>query len=214
MTTESALGPDTRLKEAYDQAARALLTAAGQGDEQMLGHSERVAEYCRVLGKALGLTPAELSDLHYAASLHDIGKIGVSPSIVNKLGSLTESELSAMRLHSIIGIRILENIEGLRGALPFIKHHHERWDGNGYPDGLPGESIPLGARIIAVAETFDIMTSEVPWRHGMAKSEAAEELRRCAGTQFDPTVVEAFLKHVLGEHDPVEPEGKACGLRA
>ncbi len=183
---------------AYDQAAQALLTAAGQGDDHLLGHSERVAGYCVAVAKHLGFSPASLTDLRYAASLHDIGKIGVSRSIVNKLGRLSDEEFQAMRLHSIIGTRILEKIEGLKGALPFIKHHHERWDGEGYPDKLSGEAIPLGARIIAVAEAFDILTSDVPWRTGMPVPEAVSELKSCAGTQFDPKIVEVFLTVVVG----------------
>lgn len=182
------------INQVYDQAAQALLAAAGQGDSQLLGHSERVAEYCLLIGNQLNLDGVDLADLRYAASLHDIGKIGVSRNIVNKMGKLSDEEIEAMRLHSVIGIRILEKIEGLRGALPMIKHHHERWDGVGYPDKLSGEDIPLGSRIIAVAETFDILTSEVPWRQGMSAIEALEELKRCSGTQFDPAVVDAFLE--------------------
>lgn len=181
----------------YDQTTDALLKAAGQGDDRLLGHSERVTAYALALGEKLGLTPQELSDLRYAASLHDIGKIGVSREIVNKMGKLTEKELDAMRLHSIIGFRILEKVEGLKGALPAIKHHHERWDGRGYPDGLAREDIPIGARIIAVAESYDILTSDVPWRDRIPEVEAVKELRRCSGSQFDARIVDIFVNDVL-----------------
>ncbi len=198
MTDHEETRADDRVRQAYDQAAQALLVAAGQGDEHMLGHSERVSEYCLKVAKQMGLGATDVTNLRYAAGLHDIGKIGVSRNIVNKLGKLTDEEFQAMRLHSIIGIRILEKIDGLRDALPMIKHHHERWDGTGYPDRLSGEDIPLGARIIAVAEAFDILTSDVPWRDGMSPTQAIEEIVNCAGTQFDPAVVECFLQAVAG----------------
>ncbi|MCC6485318.1 MAG: HD-GYP domain-containing protein [Armatimonadetes bacterium] len=179
-----------------EETTQALLSVAGASDANAQGHSERVRDLCMDIGEAMGLGPSALADLRYAASLHDIGKIGVSKSIVNKIGRLSDEEFSAMKLHSVIGIRILERIEGLQGALPMIKHHHECWNGRGYPDGLAGDDIPLGARIISVAETFDILTSTVPWREPMTLGDAVQEIRRCSGTQFDPEVVEAFLKVV------------------
>lgn len=197
MNSKGKDGIEGEVAVAYDQAAQALLTAAGQGDSQLVGHSERVARYSTRVGLRLSLSPKELTDLRYAASLHDIGKIGVSRDIVNKLGKLTDEEFGAMRLHSLIGIRILEKIEGLKGALPLIKHHHERWDGQGYPDKLAGDAIPLGARIIAIAESFDILTSELPWRRPMSAEDAVVELRRCAGTQFDPHMVSLFVEEVM-----------------
>ncbi len=134
-----------------------------------------------------------LCALKSAAILHDIGKVGISPQIVEKLGRLTDREFEIMRLHSTIAVRMLERVEGLRNSLEMIKHHHERFDGKGYPDGLSGHDIPLGARIIAVAETFDILVSDVPWRDALPLDLALDELRDSAGAQFDPVVVEAFL---------------------
>lgn len=194
MIKSTASGATRSVGEPYEQAAQALLTAAGQTDDNAQGHSERVRDLCMDIGQAMGLGPSALADLRYAASLHDIGKIGVSRAIVNKLGQLSEDEFAAMKLHCVIGIRILERIEGLQGALPMIKHHHERWNGQGYPDGLAGEDIPLGARIISVAETFDILTSTVPWRQPMTVQGAIDEIRRCSGSQFDPQVVRAFIE--------------------
>lgn len=193
-------------------AAEALLAAAGQRDGYSVGHSERVAHYSNLLGKHFGLSERELTDLRYAAALHDIGKIGVSRSILNKLGRLADDEVEAMRLHSIIGIRLIEKIEGLKGAVPAIKHHHERWDGQGYPDRLTGDAIPLSARIISVAETYDILTSQLPWRRPMSTTEAAAELRRCASSQFDPAVVEAFIEVVIpAVSAPAEASRAASG---
>lgn len=211
MNSNGTDGIEGPVAVAYDQAAQALLTAAGQGDSQLVGHSERVAHYCSRVGVRLGLTQQELTDLRYAASLHDIGKIGVSRNIVNKLGKLTDEEFGAMRLHSLIGIRILEKIEGLKAALPLIKHHHERWDGQGYPDKLAGDAIPLGARIISIAESFDILTSELPWRRPMSAEDAVEELRRCAGTQFDAHLVNIFVEEVMEDWEqPLQAEAASA----
>jgi HD-GYP domain-containing protein (c-di-GMP phosphodiesterase class II) len=157
------------------------------------GHSERVAMYAVAVGKQLDLPEKALSDLKSAAILHDIGKVGISRQIVDKLGRLTDREFEIMRLHSTIAVRMLERVEGLQDSLPMIKHHHERFDGKGYPDGLSGHDIPLGARIIAVAETFDMLVSELPWRDAMTLEDALKELKRCAGSQFDPIIVDAFL---------------------
>lgn len=163
------------------------------------GHSDRVAAYAVSMGKHLDLPQKELVALRRAAILHDIGKVGISKQIVEKLGRLTDREFEIMRLHSTIAIRMLERVEELKPCLPMIKHHHERFDGKGYPDGLKGHEIPLGARIIAVAETFDMLVSDVPWRDAMRLDEALDELRGSAGTQFDSIVVEAFLAVVQAQ---------------
>jgi len=157
------------------------------------GHSDRVAAYATAIGKQLDLCEKALKDLQSAGVLHDIGKVGISPSIVEKLGRLSDREFEIMRLHSTIAIRMLEQVKGLEDSLPMIKHHHERFDGKGYPDGLSGHDIPLGARVIAVAETFDILISDVPWREALSIERAIEEMKDSSGTQFDPMVVEAFL---------------------
>ena len=170
-----------------------LLSAASERDRDARGHGERVTRYAVAIGEKLEMAGDELHDLKHAASLHDIGKIAISRRILNKLGRLTEEELNIMRRHASIAIRILERAEGLQGALPMIRYHHERFDGNGYPDGLAGEEIPLGARVIAVAETYDILTSDVPWRDALPHKEARGEIERCTGTQFDPRVVKAFF---------------------
>ncbi len=180
----------------YDETVNVLLAAANEREHGAQGHGERVTAYAVGIAEKFGFEGQELLDIKYAASLHDIGKIAISRRILNKLGSLSDEELSIMRRHSMIAIKILERAEGLRGAIPFIRHHHERFDGTGYPDGLAGEEIPLGARIIAVAETYDILTSDVPWRDALSPKQARSELQRCSGTQFDPRVVFAFLSYL------------------
>jgi len=157
------------------------------------GHSERVAIYSVAIGKHLDVPDKTLKDLRSAAILHDVGKVGITRQIVEKLGRLTEREFEIMRLHSTIAIRMLERVEGLKDSLPMIKHHHERFDGKGYPDGLVGHDIPLGARIIAIAETFDMLVSDLPWRDAMPIGEALKEISKCSGSQFDPMIAEAFL---------------------
>ena len=157
------------------------------------GHSGRVAVYSVAIGKHLDLKDKDLIALRRAAILHDIGKVGISSLIVDKIGKLSEREFEIMRLHSTIAIRMLERVEELKDSLPMIKHHHERFDGKGYPDSLSGHNIPLGSRIIAVAETFDMLVSDVPWRDAMSLDGALEEIKTNAGTQFDPMVAEAFI---------------------
>lgn len=180
------------LQRVYDQTVDALVAAVGQRDRTAEGHSRRVTRYCAAIGSAMGLAGADLVNLRYAAGLHDIGKVAISRKILNKLGKLTDDEFEVMKQHSALSIRILEKVDGLQGASVLVKHHHERFDGRGYPDGLEGERIPLGSRIIAVAEAFDILTSDVPWRDAMDQASALREIETCAGTQFDPAVVEAF----------------------
>jgi response regulator RpfG family c-di-GMP phosphodiesterase len=157
-------------------------------------HADRVAVYATATGGALGLSLDDLVCLRWAAALHDVGKISVDPQLLKKLGKLTEAELAQLRSHAELAMRVIEEFEWLKPVVPMVRHHHERFDGTGYPDGLSGDSIPLGARIIAVAETFDVLTQHTPWRDPMPCAEALDELERCSGEQFDPSVVEAFLK--------------------
>ncbi|MCC6445705.1 MAG: HD-GYP domain-containing protein [Armatimonadetes bacterium] len=183
-------------KETGQEAVAALVAALEAKDRLTGSHSERVAILALRIGERLGLGVEDLKRLHSAALLHDIGKIAISETLLQKKEGLSDEELARMRLHSVIGMRILEQVEGLKEVAPLIRHHHERMDGQGYPDGLQGEAIPLGARIIAVAETYDILISDMPWRLTLPPAAALEELRSCAGTQFDPAAV-AALEGVL-----------------
>lgn len=179
---------------ALNDTVKALLRVAAMREQGADRHSARVAVLAVATGEKLGMSDEDLLVLRRAAELHDIGKVAISDSILCKLGSLTDEEIHIMRQHATLALDILGAIRAFQPALPLIKHHHERWDGTGYPDGLSAEQIPLGARIIAIAETYDILTHGAPWKEPMSPAEAKAEVQRCAGTQFDPRVVESFLE--------------------
>ncbi len=177
----------------------ALIQAVEAKDAYTGGHLRRVSEYAVAVGQKLGLRGRDLETLHYAGLLHDVGKLGVPESVLRKEGPLDDHETGLMRRHPEIGARMLERLELLRGAAPLVLHHQERFDGEldgqhpGYPGGIAGEQIPLGARIIAVVDAFDAMTTTRPYREALPVEEAAAVLRREKGRQFDPRVVDAFL---------------------
>lgn len=172
----------------------ALVSALDAREHETQVHSIRVTEYVLRLAREMGYPAQQMVDLKFGAMLHDIGKIGISDRILLKPGSLTEAEWVEMRRHPIIGHRILSEIRFLEKASEIVLAHHERYDGSGYPRGLAGDEIPLGARIFAVADTFDSMTSDRPYREALSYESAVGEIERCAGTQFDPAVVDAFLR--------------------
>lgn len=182
------------VRRVVNDMVKALVRMAAMREQGADRHSARVAVLAVATGEKLGLSDEQLLILRYAAELHDIGKVAISETILGKLGQLSEQELQILRRHATIALEILASIQPLQPTLPLIKHHHERWDGTGYPDGLAGEEIPLGARIIAVAEAYDILTHGAPWKQAISPEEAKAEIRRCAGTQFDPRVVEAFVQ--------------------
>jgi HD-GYP domain-containing protein (c-di-GMP phosphodiesterase class II) len=150
-----------------------------------------------------------------AARVHDLGKIGISNDILHKQGMLTDDERRVIEEHPVIGADILASYSGFRESLAFVRHHHERWDGRGYPDRLKGEEIPLGARIITVADSYDAMTSDRPYRHGMAVEDAVERLKDGMGTQFDPTVTAKFIQILIedGVYVPPQPAPELRVLR-
>lgn len=179
--------------------SEALMQAVEAKDAYTGGHLRRVGEYAVAVGEKLGLRGRDLETLHYASLLHDVGKLGVPESVLHKEGPLDASEAELMRRHPEIGARMLERLDLLNGAAPLVLHHQERFDGElagqhpGYPRGLAGEAIPLGARIIAVVDAFDAMTTTRPYRAALPPAEAMGVLRRERGRQFDPRVVDAFL---------------------
>ncbi|MCL5958055.1 MAG: GAF domain-containing protein [Chloroflexi bacterium] len=172
---------------------RALAAAIDAKDQYTRGHSDRVAEYSLRLAERLRLRQSECETIHYAGILHDIGKIAVDEAILRKAGPLTPEERILMETHPVNGARIIEPIGFLKEAIPILRHHHERYEGGGYPDGLKGENIPVAARIVGVVDAWEAMTSDRPYRRGMSQQEAAEELRMNSGAQFDPELVELFL---------------------
>ncbi len=181
-----------RLEDLFMSVIVSLTMALEAKDPYTEGHSVRVAAYSEAIGKQLGLSSATLDMVHRSCLLHDIGKIAVDETILTKKGLLNPMEREKMDMHVLIGEDILRPIALLHPLLPGVRHHHERFDGAGHPDGLKGEEIPIEARIMAVADAFDAMTSTRPYREQIPEEEALGELRRSAGAQFDPRVVAAF----------------------
>jgi HD-GYP domain-containing protein (c-di-GMP phosphodiesterase class II) len=182
-----------QLNRGHDSQMLELVDAIEAKDVATLGHVRRVSAYALAIGKKLGLHGQELRSLVLAAELHDVGKIGVPDHILAKPGKLNDEETAEMRRHAIRGYEIAERVPALRALAPVIRAHHERIGGTGYPDALTGEQIPLLARIIAVADSYDAMTSSRPYRDAMARAEAIGELRRVRGRELDARCVDAFL---------------------
>ena len=182
-----------KMQHTYRDTVITLSRAVDARDPYTAGHSERVAAISSKIAKKLGVTKKELAQIELAAHFHDIGKIGVPDSILLKPGKLTEMELNVIKEHPGIGTNILSNIEFLKDSLPIILHHHENYDGGGYPYGIRGTEIPVGSRIISIADTYDAMTSDRPYRKALSHEEAIQEIVRCKGTQLDAEIVEAAL---------------------
>jgi putative nucleotidyltransferase with HDIG domain len=189
----SALEFDLGREEQILNAVHALAATVDAKDHRTYGHSKKAAEYAAQIAHALGYSSDKIAMLKAAALLHDIGKIRVPDSILLKPGSLTDSEWIAMREHPKFGVVILKHIKSLGGCLPVIQHHHEHFDGRGYPAGLRGDNIPLDARILAIADAYDAMTSPRLYRSNVLHhQEALAEIVRCSGSYFDPEIVSIF----------------------
>jgi HD-GYP domain-containing protein (c-di-GMP phosphodiesterase class II) len=184
-------------KSLHSTIVTSIKTALAEKDYETREHCDRLTELSTKLGRELGLKDEDLVALELLSELHDIGKISVDSMILTKAGSLTPDEWAEIKKHPEAGYRIARTVPELSQIADYILAHHERWDGNGYPQGLKGESIPLLSRIITVVDSFDAMTSQRPYRSGMPVQEAREELRRNMGTQFDPEIVRAFLESGL-----------------
>jgi len=180
------------IKEAYLQTVRSLAFVVEAKDAYTGQHLERCRVYGLALMDALGIT-ADYPDAEYGFLLHDAGKVGVPERILGKPGPLTAAEWRVMRTHPIIGYQILQGIPFMRNAAEIVRCHHEMWDGTGYPEGLRHEEIPVAARVFAVVDAFDAMTTDRPYRAALSIDKCSEEIGRMAGTQFDPEVVQVFL---------------------
>lgn len=182
-----------RLKKTFIATVNALAETVEKRDVYTAGHTRRVTDYSLSIGKILSLNEHDLENLTLAAILHDIGKIGVPDNVLLKAGRLTDAEFEIMKRHSIYGEEILNHIEGLKEIVSAVKSHHEHYDGNGYPDKLQGTKINLYSRIIAVADTFDAMTTDRPYRKALSNEIALQEIQDHSGNQFDPAVIAAFM---------------------
>jgi HD-GYP domain-containing protein (c-di-GMP phosphodiesterase class II) len=181
------------LEEMFFQTADSLADAIEQRDPYTGGHTQRVTLYSQAIAKYLQLKPLERKWLKITSVLHDIGKIGIEDHILKKPTRLSPKEFDLIKHHSDIGAKIIGHIRQLKEIVPGVKYHHEQINGKGYPDGLRGKDIPILAKIVAVADTYDAMTTDRPYRKAMEKEAAIEELKRCSGTQLDKEVVEAFI---------------------
>jgi HD-GYP domain-containing protein (c-di-GMP phosphodiesterase class II) len=178
------------------EIARSLLTPLKSKNPYFGEHLEVVSQLALSIGLKMSLSSNQLNEITLGALLHDVGKIGVPDQILQKAGRLTEEEYEVVKRHSVLGAEVLASIEELAPAAPAVRHHHERFDGKGYPDGLHGEDIPLAARVISVADAFDSMTRDRPYGYGISREDALAEIKRNSGTQFDPRVVNALLEVV------------------
>jgi HD-GYP domain-containing protein (c-di-GMP phosphodiesterase class II) len=183
----------SRLESVVQGSIQALARALAEHDQVSPGHAERVSRLAQRTGKLLKMNKEQQEELRLAAQLIDIGHMGVPTQLLHKVDPLSDDELRRLRNHPQVGVRIIEPLAPMKPLIPLLMHHHERWDGRGYPLGLRGEAIPMGARILAVADAFDAMLTEKRHRKARSQSDAVRELQRCSGQQFDPKVVEAFI---------------------
>jgi HD-GYP domain-containing protein (c-di-GMP phosphodiesterase class II) len=171
-------------------------------DTELRGHAIRVSSHAEAVARRLEWEEERIEVLRLGAALHDVGKVNVRPGLLDKPGRLDPGELEAIRAHPVEGAWLISGVGSLTGALPYVLFHHERWDGNGYPTRRSGRDIPVEGRLLAVADAFDAMTSERPYRPALTRSEAVREVERCSGAQFDPELVDVFLE-VLEADDAV-----------
>jgi putative nucleotidyltransferase with HDIG domain len=184
---------DEELKSSYVNSVRALVNAIEEKDTYTRGHSERVATMAVQVARTLGVSEAEIEYLQFGSILHDVGKIGIPESIVKSPKPLTNAEYKIIQKHPLKGVEILYPITFIKDHMYLVRNHHERWDGRGYPDGLTGDEIPLGAQIVSIADAYDAMTSSRPYRRGMPPNQAAKEIQKSSGSQFSTKIVEAFM---------------------
>jgi hypothetical protein len=195
-----------RLRKETIEAVLKMAESIDYRDTQTYEHSQRLAGLTRRLAMRVELTAEHADEVVLASRVHDLGKIGISNDILLKQGPLTPEERKTMEEHPVIGATILANYSAFKTSVDIVRHHHERWDGNGYPDGLRGEEIPMGARIIAVVDAFDAMVADRPYRRGMPVTQAVDRIKDGMGSQFDPKVCAAFLQMLIDEGTYTPPE--------
>jgi HD-GYP domain-containing protein (c-di-GMP phosphodiesterase class II) len=198
-----------QLQEAFYTTVYTLAETIEKRDPYTGNHTKRVMEYSLAIGRTMGLAEEDMSRLQLGAVLHDVGKIGVRDSVLLKESSLTAEEFEHIKRHTVYGEEMISRVPRLRTAVPGVKQHHEKFGGGGYPDGLKGEEIDITARIIAVADSYDAMTTDRPYRRGLTIDQAFAELKKFSGSQFDPRVVEAFFaSDVLEAYFTANSRGK------
>lgn len=193
-----------KLEQAYLDMVETLRFTVEAKDSYTRGHSDRVSEYSVLIGQKVGLPENQIKTLRVGGLFHDIGKIGIPDSILLKPSKLTDDEYSEIKNHPSIGAHILGSATIFQDIIPIVKHHHEKFDGRGYPSGLKGEEIPYLARIAAIADTFDAMTSRRSYRNALDLQYVKDEIKRCEGTQFDPQLAEAFLEILNNDFDKIK----------
>lgn len=199
--SENLKESNEKLEQAYMETIQTLRETVDAKDHYTRGHSDRVTEYSMLIADKLNLSEAELKTLHTGALFHDIGKIGVPDHILLKAGKLDDKEYSEIKQHPLVGAHILATASIFADIVPIVKHHHERYDGRGYPSQLKGENIPYLARIVAIADTYDAMTSNRPYRDALTKEFVIEEFKKNLGTQFDPEIGKIFVNILETEYD-------------
>lgn len=192
-----------KLEQAYLDSIQTVRYTVEAKDSYTRGHSDRVSEYSCLIGKKLGLPEEDIKRLHIGGLFHDVGKIGVPDNILQKSGKLTDDEYSEIKNHPTIGAHILSTASIFQDIIPIVKHHHEKYDGNGYPSRLKGEEIPYLARISAIADSFDAMTSKRVYRDSLPVETVISEFERCKGTQFDPYLTDVFLDILRNDYNSI-----------
>ena len=192
------------------ETVTSLALAIDAKDHYTQGHSQKVSAYAAMIAQALGMTQEEVEEIRLAGLLHDIGKVGIPEVILNKSGPLDASEWETMKTHTDLGAKILEPLEAMNRIREMVRHHHEFFDGTGYPDRLDGQQIPNGARVIAIADAYDTITSERTYKKARTPEDAFAELERCAANQFDPEMVHIFIETMRRSPRPTIEAGVAA----